>query len=77
MQLNCPTVGIFATNKTNDTLIRDNLYQDNTSMIEFFSQQVNSALMHVYSPICIICADLKVFGSRPNLHFPAYGFWNV
>ena len=66
MQLNRPTVGICAINRTNNTLIRDHLYQDNTSMIQFFSQRI-----HVYFPVCIISADLKALGSRPNLHFPA------
>ena len=40
MQLNCPTVGICAINRTNNTLIRDHLYQDNTSIIQFFSQRI-------------------------------------
>ena len=40
MQLNCPTVGICAINRTNNTLIRDHLYQDNTSMIQFLSQRI-------------------------------------
>ena len=39
MQLNCPTAGICAINRTNNTLIRDNLYQDNTIMNQFFSQR--------------------------------------
>ena len=40
MQFNCPAVGICAINKTNNTLIRDNLYEDNTSMNQFFSQRI-------------------------------------
>ena len=39
-QLNCLTVGIFAINRTNNALIRDNLYQDNTSMNQFLSQRI-------------------------------------
>ena len=74
MQLNCPTVGICAINRTIKTLIRDNLYQDNTSMNQIFHSEFYSALMHVSFPVWIICANLKVLGSRPNLHFPAYGF---
>ena len=40
MQFNCPTVGICAINRANNTLTRDNLYQDNTSMNQFFSQRI-------------------------------------
>ena len=28
--VNCPSVGICAINRANNTLVRDNLYQDNT-----------------------------------------------
>ena len=59
----------------NSTLIRDNLYPDNPSMnLNSFHDEFYSAMMHVNFPVCIIWADLKVLGSRPNLHFPAYRF---
>ena len=40
MQLDCPTLGIYAINRTNNTLIRDNLYQDNTSINQFFTHRI-------------------------------------
>ena len=57
MQLDCPTLGIYAINRTNNTLIRDNLYQYNTST---FHNEFYSASMHVCFPVCIKFADLKV-----------------
>ena len=33
---NCSIVGVCAFNRINNTLIRDNLYQGNTSMNQFF-----------------------------------------
>ena len=54
MQLNCPTVGICAINRTNNTLIRDHLYQDNTSMIQFFSQRI------------LFCIDACLFPGSSN-----------
>ena len=38
--MQCPTVGISAINRTNNTLVRENLYQDNTNTNQFFSQQI-------------------------------------
>ena len=53
MQLNYPTFGICAINRTNNTLICDNLYQDNTGMNQLFSQRI------------LFCIDACLF---PCLH---------
>ena len=39
--MQCPTVNICVINRTNSTLVRDNLYQDNTNMNQFFSKRIS------------------------------------
>ena len=73
MQPNYPTVDICAINRTNNTMICDNLYQDNTGMTQFFSQQILFCIDAYLFPCLHHMRNLKVLGSKPNLHFPAYG----
>ena len=40
MHLICLTDGIYAINRANNSLIRDNLYQDNTNMNQSLSQRI-------------------------------------
>ena len=87
----CPIFGICAINTV--TYITSNIRHWSTERtirwfviinlrtiliwINPFHNKFYSALMYVYLPVCITCADLMVKGSRPFLHFPGYNFWNV
>ena len=60
MHLICPTVGICAINRTINTLIRDNLYQDNTHMIQSLS--ANDIEIH-FLPKYVHFNGLKLSGA--------------
>ena len=82
----CPTVGFCAINivtyitaniRTNSTLIRDNLYQDNTHMNQTLSQRILFWIVACFSVFVSHTQILRCWGPDTPFIFQGIVFSNV